>query len=248
MRKKLHPIVLTVAICQLLLGVFGLACDGLGLFGAASLYAEDDTGEPPSMPEPQGQRQNPVGEGAKVKAGAQPKKPQSFGDAFDQGMEAGNLGQEVLVRKAPAYRPFGVAEKLFGLFLSVLMIVSGVGLLFMQSWGRWLAVAYGALSIPVRLCGFGYHAAVVLPILNDLCRTLERDGNGDMVHPLWGLRYGPILGLLLMLYPLCVIILMLRPGIARAFRGELAPEADRGDFPLRRPDFDRYGFDERFRD
>jgi hypothetical protein len=240
MRKKLHPVILTIAIFQIGLGVLGMCCDGLSLIGAVMLYSpdEDDMVERPTGP-PQKTTKNPK------------NLEEGFQEGFEKGMKASNLAQAELTEKAPGYRPVAVGQELLALFLSLLMIVSGIGLLFMQSWARWLAVGYGGLSIATRCCGVGYHAAVLLPVLNDLCADLLASGNQSLVSDLWVTRFGPFLGFLLMLYPFTVIVLLVRPGINRAFRGEPAAESDDLEYRLReresRWERDAYDRDDRDR-
>ena len=51
MRKKLHPLVLTVAIFQVAFGLLALACDGFGILNAAALFMVDSA-PPSTMPQP----------------------------------------------------------------------------------------------------------------------------------------------------------------------------------------------------
>ena len=216
MRKKLHPLVLTIAVCQVVLGVLGLACDGFGLINAAGLMIMTPSATPTTAPPKSGGKAQPTPS-----------------DAFQRGAAAGTEAEMTVLGKAPIYAPVQLGHALVGLFLVLLMIVSGIGLFFMQGWARWLAVGYGVLSILTRCVCLGYHAAVVLPIYNEVGEAFIKSGNPDMNTNLWLLKFGPFIGLLVGLYPLLVIILLLLPQVGRAFHGKPAADADDLEFRLR---------------
>jgi len=235
MRKKLHPAVLTVGILQVLFGVLVLACDGFGVVNAGGLFLINAAQPPATKP--------PAQSGPGTKG-----QPQDPGAAFGKGLAAGLEANQAMLQNAPSYKYVELAKNVFGLLLAVVMITSGIGLFFMQSWARWLAVGYGVVSILGRCTCVGYHAGVILPILLDLGQEFVRRGDADMESGLWGIKYGPFFGLLLGLYPLLVIILLLLPQVGRAFRAAPVPEdgfadyRDRDDYRdrFRGGDYDRY--------
>jgi hypothetical protein len=232
MRKKLHPVVLTIAICQVVFGLLVLACDGFGVINVVGFQTMSNS-PIPTPPEPA-----PKGGG-----GGQPK---SFDAGFNQGFMVGQTAQLTVIQKAPAYIAVQYVQAFFGLLLGVLMLVSGTGLFFMQSWARWTAVGYGILSLLARCVFIVYHTAFVLPVLNDLGDGFVKSGHPEWVTALIGLKFLPFLGLLLGFYPLLVIVLMLLPAVGKAFRGkrraarELDDDTDYSDhFPAGRED-DRF--------
>jgi hypothetical protein len=231
MRKKLHPLVLTIAIFQVVFGVLGLGCDGFGLINAVGLMMMNPSATPPPTTT------------TKTSGKGQPPTP---GEAFERGAAAGTEAEMTVLKKAPIYAPVQLVHALFGLFLVLLMIVSGLGLFFMQSWARWLAVGYGVLSILTRCVCLGYHAALVLPIYNEVGQAFIQSGNPDMDNNLWLLKYGPFMALLLGLYPLLVIVLLLLPQVGQAFRAEPAANAGFDDYRDRGDDRDRYPGGDRY--
>jgi hypothetical protein len=229
MRKKLHPLVLTIAILQVVFGGLALLCDGFGVINAFGFQMMS------SRPAPTTPSSNAGGPG---------QRPSSFNEGYNRGYEAGMTAQMALIKQAPGYIPEQYAQSFVGLLLAVLMLASGAGLFFMQSWARWLAIGYGVISLFARIVFLGYHAVAVLPILNDVGNGFIKDGHPDLVTGLWGLKWFPFVGLLLGLYPLLVMVLLLLPAVGRAFRGEPAPNKDFDDY---REYYPRNRDDDRFR-
>ena len=143
MRKKLHPVVLTVGILQVLFGLLGMCCGGFGVFGSVLLYTDP-----------------------KYSATAQPNPPPKVTPGA--GRPANFDPEAEMVRRIPAYREVEAGRAVTGLFLGFLMIVSGIGLFFMQSWARWLAVGYAVLSIFNSCCLLGYQLGFTLPTIHQL--------------------------------------------------------------------------------
>jgi hypothetical protein len=121
------------------------------------------------------------------------------------------------------------------------MIAGGIGLFFMQSWARWLTVAYGGFSLFSRCVYVVYYAVVVVPIVREAGAAYIANGNPDMDSGLWALKYGPFMGLALGLYPLLVIILLLLTPVSRAFNRQPSPDSSADDYR------DRDDMAERFR-
>jgi hypothetical protein len=126
------------------------------------------------------------------------------------------------------------AQAAVGLLLDVLLLNAGVGLLFMRRWARTLSLAYAALSIHYHLFGLLYAAAFLFPASSDfLDKVAGNPGMGPMVA---GWRFGWWAGILLafafILYPIVVLVVLLLPGVAAAFRAGGRPEA-----PAELPDF-----------
>src|SRR5262245_9085411 len=68
-----------------------------------------------------------------------------------------------LERELPGYQAIEVSHGALLLFLGLFLIVSGIGLLLMQSWGRWLAVAVAILVIPLQIGHAIYEIGFVQP-------------------------------------------------------------------------------------
>jgi hypothetical protein len=226
MRKKLHPVVLTVGILQVLFGLLGMCCGGFGIIGAVVLFTDPRySADAPPKPPP-----------GKVAPGT--VKPMGF-DA-----------QEELIRRVPGYRAVETGRAFVGLFLGFLMVVSGIGLFFMQSWARWLAIGYAVLSIFTSCCLLGYQMGFVLPAATEIADELAAQGAYSSAGT--GFKIGMYIGVgiafALALYPILVLVLLLIPPVNRAFKGEPAADDGLGDFRNRDDYRDRFrgGDDDRY--
>jgi hypothetical protein len=120
-------------------------------------------------------------------------------------------------------RPSQYASLLQYIVLAILLIISGIGLLKTAPWGRALALVYAALSI---LSNLGLIVLVLLtdiPAVQEFAEKLATQGEeAQMLANLMKFfAYVPVVVLLLsLIYPAIVAILMLRPSVAAAFRGE----------------------------
>src|SRR5260370_27260043 len=93
MRKKLHPVVLTVGILQVVFGLLVLACDGFGVINAIGLFMLS-SGQVTTAPPPPTVKSRPGGKG----------QTQDPGDAFNKGLAAGLEANEAMLQNAPSYK------------------------------------------------------------------------------------------------------------------------------------------------
>jgi len=115
------------------------------------------------------------------------------------------------------------------LTLSLLMIFSGIGLLNMRKWGRTLAFVYATLSILSHIAMIVYMVMVTIPATQQFASEMAVKGqDAKMLAGLmqFGVYVGLAISFLSMIYPTIVLILLLRPGVAAAFRGERVAPAD----------------------
>jgi hypothetical protein len=130
----------------------------------------------------------------------------------------------------PSYQAFT-----YGQLAVSLLLVGGVGLLNMRPWGRSLSLVYAPLSILNRLFGVVYGFAVVLPVTREYLQLVARQ-NPRMAGAVAGGEIGGIIGLVasfvVILYPIAVLVILLHPRVAAAFRGEGRPAepAEPADF------------------
>jgi uncharacterized membrane protein len=126
-------------------------------------------------------------------------------------------------------RWYQVATTSQNIVLSIMMILGGIGLLKVQSWGRNLCLTYATLSI---LCHIGvliYTFLVVVPAMHALTQQMGAKG-GQAKLMSFGMEFGGYVGMaspfVMMIYPVIVLIVMFRPNVVAAFRGEAAPPAE----------------------
>ncbi len=115
------------------------------------------------------------------------------------------------------------------LTLSLVMIISGIGLLKLQSWGRMLSILYALLSILDKVFMAGYTALVSIPATQEFVKPIAARGleGQSMALVMQVLVVAMVVvSVLSMTYPIIVLIIMFRPKIVAAFRGEAVLRAD----------------------
>jgi uncharacterized membrane protein (DUF2068 family) len=135
--------------------------------------------------------------------------------------------------------------------LAVVLIVAGVGLLYVQAWARWLAIGYGLVTLLVQVSYAVYKLGLVLPASEHfLQNALRQPGSSYPPGFLTGFRVGfmGVLAVQLLFFvghvALLLIVLSL-PSVAAAFAGRRArrfrkeddrlADGDDGEDERRRP-------------
>lgn len=131
--------------------------------------------------------------------------------------------QEHLNQKLPYNQAVGLGGIGFDAILSLTMIVSGIGLIGMHAWGRMLSFVYAALSILIKIINGIYMFAIFLPVMNEFFSKWSPQSPSEqmaasMMKPLAYVSI--IIGLLFVIYPIVVLIILNRPAVVAAFRGE----------------------------
>jgi hypothetical protein len=126
--------------------------------------------------------------------------------------------EQVMSQRIPLYRAYTLGNKISSLLTSLLMIASGVGLLLMQSWGRWLSVVYAVLSILVNLIVLVYTIAFFTPAYEEVFRRLPPQSDQEQLAMSISKVGGPGMACVMLIYPVAVLIVMLLPSIGAAFR------------------------------
>jgi hypothetical protein len=127
---------------------------------------------------------------------------------------------------APSFKYYGLAMAVMTLVESVVLIVSGWGLLKMRSWGRALAIFYAAICILGTVGGLVYTFAVLNPALQaaaeaEAAQNPEKEpavvfasGSGN---PVVDAVFNVIFSLFFMALAVANLIVMLLPSVKRAF-------------------------------
>src|SRR5262245_43670035 len=100
------------------------------------------------------------------------------------------------------------------LAVSIIMIVSGIGLLQLRPWGRLLSIVYAILSISLKIFEAVYAFAVTKPIIDKFLEARtpsvpEQQLIFNMMKMVAIIP--PIIQLVCMIYPVVVLIIMFRP-------------------------------------
>ncbi len=134
----------------------------------------------------------------------------------------------------PSSRAVQFIQTAEGLLLDVLLLNAGVGLLYMRRWARALSLTYAALSILLHLFGLLYAVVFLLPASSAFIdQVAGNPGVGPMAAG-WrfGWWVGTLFGFAFILYPIAVLVVLLLPGVAAAFR-----DGARSDVPNEPEDF-----------
>jgi hypothetical protein len=101
----------------------------------------------------------------------------------------------------------------------------------MHAWARRLSVGYALLSIVMHVVTFVYQLLYIVPATNAFYeRQPNLGGVGAMMGTITSISL--FVSLLFVLYPIAVLIILLSPANAAAFRGEGQPPAEiPEDFP-----------------
>jgi hypothetical protein len=132
-----------------------------------------------------------------------------------------------LTEKVPSYAPVQQVLAWAETGVSLLMIVSGAGLLLLQPWGRLLAVGYALLSIVVTVAYLAWYLTLVAPAVTAFGKELAATGGeqAEAMGILVPVMYvgGPVLASLSVVYPIAVLVVLHRPRVRAAFAGEPVP-------------------------
>ena len=132
------------------------------------------------------------------------------------GHESQNPAVQAL-QNNPGYAMYMKLSALLGIVVCAALLAAGIGLLKLQPWARMLSIAYGIfglVSVPVN------SVLSFLFITRPMLEQMQQHGSdaaakGAAVGGLVGGMAGGCLGII---YPLLLLIFMLRPKIAAAFK------------------------------
>lgn len=95
------------------------------------------------------------------------------------------------------------------------LLAAGLGLLSLKPWGRTLSLAYAIYAIVFVLVGMGVNLVLMIqPVSKPAPRQAELAAAAAIGGPL----SGTVGGLFWVIYPILMLVFMLRPKVAMAFR------------------------------
>ncbi len=136
----------------------------------------------------------------------------------------------------PYWKEVALAMGVIGLALSGLMIAAGVACLQMKPAGRTMSLIYAVASLIFQVATFIYSIFVTIPATAAFYDSLAGTGPGTGMPNFAasmksGLYVGMSASLVGLIFPVLVLIFMLQPRIAAAFRGEWNRPDDYGYGP-----------------
>ena len=152
----------------------------------------------------------------------------------DPNIKAVLAQMEFVAREVPSYKAVTVSQLVAGLLLTLLLIVTGIGLLYVKKWARIGCFFYCVSTVLLNLAGLAYALLVVNPAQARFQPAGGGDGNIfnnliSVVSALFGVAYAVIL-----------LIVLLLPGVAAAFAPQPAGTYPEGD---KREGYDDPGYE-----
>jgi hypothetical protein len=130
--------------------------------------------------------------------------------------DAGNNPVLKIMQDNPAYKTWIMLSIPLGLAVCVALLASGIGLLGLKPWGRWLAIAYAIFAILQCIAGtFVNYLFLVRPLLDRAEHAHGPQEAGAAVGGAVGAMFGGCAGVV---YPVLLLIFMFLPKVAAAFR------------------------------
>jgi hypothetical protein len=122
----------------------------------------------------------------------------------------------------PYYDAERVTSTVLHVVLCILLIVGGIGLIKVASWGRMLSLGYACLSILTTIGTLIYQLVIAIPAMNAFLEK-ENPTNNPLIKMTasvsqWAMYGAPCGSILMLIFPVLVLTWMLRPSIAEAFR------------------------------
>ena len=136
----------------------------------------------------------------------------------------------------PGWRIYQITAAVLGLALSIALLAAGIGLILMKPWARGLSIAYAFGSILLQVGAMLYMVVYVTPVQVALYDQLpptpgipaaQQQSITTMSKTIAGCT--PFFAVPGLIYPAAVLIVMLLPSVAAAFRGEPTGPEDEAD-------------------
>jgi hypothetical protein len=215
-RRSKPPVLLIVGIMNLVLGIPCLCCMGFAMVGTAM------------------QTQSSPAGGGNANANA------NAGNPFAK-LNADLEEQDRFRQKEVAgWKPVQIVVIVIAMAFSIALMVSGIGLILGQAWGRWMCIAACALMMVVGLGNAVWRAAVVLPAQQRFADQQIKAGKAPSNQG--GMMAAGGIGAVLldilwsMGYPALAIGLLMTGGVRRYFSAPRRVDTYDDEFDDRRDD------------
>jgi hypothetical protein len=157
------------------------------------------------------------------------------GQSDPKAAEAQAKTEEIINKRLPGAIAATKALTYVAPVIALLMLLSGIGLLQVQPWGRSCALLSAALGLLYLLTEVVILLFGVMPVLDDILEAARGLGLAqdaiNLIRLILLVRVG--ISVVLLIYPLLVLYLMTRPHVKAAFAGQAS---DTGDLSRREPE------------
>ena len=139
------------------------------------------------------------------------ENPGEFGKNPD--VQEFRKNKEQLRQEIPSYQVIEIGEVSTNWVLSVLWLASGIGLLYMQPWGRRCALIFAVIKSTVEVSLLAFYILLVRPAAERLQVPGAAGDPADILNEF--LNVFP--SVFSIVYSILLIVLLLQPGITAAF-------------------------------
>lgn len=133
------------------------------------------------------------------------------------------IEQQVNEQRVPFYRVYTRTNSAFSTLFSLALLASGIGLLYLQPWARWLAVVYACLSILVEVLGLIFTVVWMMPAEQEVMRRMPPANEQERIAYSVAQVVAPGCPCMMALYPATVLLIMLLPSTGAALRPPRRP-------------------------
>jgi hypothetical protein len=132
-----------------------------------------------------------------------------------------------IIQNSPAYAAWLKLSIVLGLLSSAALLAAGIGLFYLKPWARMLSIVYGIYGIVLIIVNTVVsYFFLIQPMLQKAHEAQGPEGVGAAIGGAVGGMCGGCLGII---YPILLLIFMLRPNVTAAFHEQLQPPG--GNYP-----------------
>lgn len=132
-----------------------------------------------------------------------------------------------LNKEVPGWQAVEIGRGILLILFAIVLVVSGIGLLKMQKWARWLSVSYAVVSLLFTLGYTVFELGLVLPATEKYQKQQEQLNKSVAPPPGFqaGQRVGSMVGIVIasgvsIAFAIALAIVMFLPDVAAAFAGK----------------------------
>jgi hypothetical protein len=133
--------------------------------------------------------------------------------------------EAMIARDLPAYQVINVVSTLASVVLAIMLISAGIGLMQMAPWGRTLSIAYGGVSLALKVFGAVYTILFLVPVLDNVMQLMmpqvRTAQDRKLLETIMTFAKGAVYvgACLPMIYPVVVLLVMGQTSVREAFEG-----------------------------
>jgi hypothetical protein len=125
-----------------------------------------------------------------------------------------------IMRENPAFAGWMKINTILGGVACVVLLAAGIGLLMLKEWARKLSIGYAIYAIVFGLVGM---VLMFIFVTRPMMEKASQAQGPEAAGAIGGVIGGSIGGCLGLIYPIFLLIFMLRPNVVAAFRPPGAP-------------------------